>query len=59
MFKRVKSKPQPGHVETGGLALNWEIEKEGLQPKDIDKIYLLITNTDSAALVDYEIVTSP
>ena len=59
VFKREMDKPQRGRHETGGLALNREIEKDGLRPKDIDKIYLLITNTDPAALVDYEIVTNP
>lgn len=59
VFRMEMSRPKPGSGEAGGLALNHEIEKEGLQPKDIDKIYLLITNTDPTALVSYEIVTKP
>ena len=59
VFKREMGKPRPGRDEIGDLALNREIEKEGLRPKDIDKIYLLITNTDPVTLVDYEIVTNP
>ena len=59
VFKREMGKPRPGRDEIGALALNREIEKEGLRPKDIDKIYLLITNTDPVTLVDYEIVTNP
>jgi len=40
---------------TGWLSLNEEIQKEGLTAADIDKIYLLITNTDPQTLAEYEI----
>ncbi len=39
-----------------GLALDKEIRREGLETKDIQKIYLLITNTDPKILSHYEIV---
>ncbi len=60
VFRREMGKPNAGEGgATEGVALNHEIEKEGLQPKDIDKIYLLITNTDPTTLINYEIVTNP
>ena len=42
-----------------GLALQDEIKKVGLEAKDIEKIYLLITNTDPKLLVDYGVVLHP
>lgn len=40
------------------LSLEEEIKKEGLQAKDIRKVYLLITNADSQNTVPYKIQTS-
>ena len=36
-------------------ALKEVVAKEGLSAKDIDKIYLLVTNTDPRVISDYEI----